>query len=156
MVMKTMRQGAFRVAAMLGNEFIVSRFSVELQGMLTATFKDCSGLSGEVELESYSEGGLNNYEHKLPGRTKWGNVKLSSGVASAVEIWDWFNDVSMGTIERKNVSIIMHWPGGLEAARWNLEAAYPVRWEGPSYAAGETNVTLHSLELAHHGITMGV
>ncbi|MCI0438673.1 MAG: phage tail protein, partial [Chloroflexi bacterium] len=107
-------------------------------------------------IETYQEGGLNAYEHKLPGRTSYGNVTFKGGVAAASEMWDWFNDVSMGIVERKNVSVIMHWQGGLEAMRWNLEAAFPVSWEGPNFAAGQADTTLQTLQLAHQGISLGI
>ncbi len=156
MVSRSLRAGALRISSFLGHEFTASRFSIELAGLLTATFKECSGLSGEIEVETFREGGLNSYEHKLPGRVKYGNITLKSGVAAASEMWDWFYDVSMGNVERKNVSIIMHFQSGIEGARWNLEAAYPVRWEGPSFAAGSAEVTIQTLELAHNGIALSV
>ena len=42
-----------------------------------------------------------------------------------------------------------------EGMRWNLLDAFPVKWEGPSFNASDTNVVMQSLELAHHGITLG-
>ncbi len=156
MVSRRMRQGALRVAALAGLELTVYKFSLEIEGMLTALFKECSGLTGEIAIETYQEGGLNAYEHKLPGRTSYGNVTFKGGVAAASEMWDWFNDVSMGIVERKNVSVIMHWQGGLEAMRWNLEAAFPVSWEGPNFAAGQADTTLQTLQLAHQGISLGI
>ena len=35
------------------DELAVSRFAVEIEGFLVATFTECSGLSGEVEVETY-------------------------------------------------------------------------------------------------------
>ena len=134
-------------------ELIVSRFSVEMEGLLVATFTECSGLSATVEVETIQEGGLNNFEHKLPGRTSFGNITLGSGVASSNNLWDWFYDVTMGKVVRRNVSIIMYSQNRSEAMRWNLEAAYPVSWQGPSFTAGDASITVHSLELAHHGLS---
>ncbi len=94
------------------------------------------------------------HQHKLPGLAKYGNLTLKSGVASAMDLWNWFYDVSMGTIERKNVSVVMYMQTFQEAMRWNLEKAYPVSWSGPTFTAGDANVAVHSLELAHHGITV--
>ena len=140
---------------LLPEELTATKFSVEMDGLLVASFKECNGLGGEIEVEQVSEGGLNGYQHQLPGRVTWGNVTLSAGILSATSIWSWFHDVSMGEIERRNVSIVMHLQMGFEAMRWNLEKAYPVSYEGPSFTAGSTDALVHSLELAHHGITLG-
>ena len=135
------------------DELAVSRFAVEIEGFLVATFTECSGLSGEVEVETYQEGGLNNYEHKLPGRAKFGNLTLGGGTVNAAKLWDWFYDVTMGKIERRDISVMMYATTGEEKKRWNLSRAYPVRWQGPNFTAGDANVAVHSLELAHDGIT---
>ena len=135
-------------------ELTGNRFSIEVDKLLVAVFKECSGLSGEVEVETYQEGGLNDYEHKLPGRTKFGNVTLKSGVANSMELWEWFQRVATGRGERRDVSVVMYRQNSEEAMRWNLRAAYPVKWQGPAFIAGDTNASVHSLELAHHGLAL--
>ena len=140
----------------LPEELTVSRFSIEMDGLLIATFKECSGLSATIAVETIQEGGLNGFEHKLPGRTSYGNVTLSGGVASGGDVWDWFEDVSQGNIKRKNISIVMYRQSQWEAMRWNLEAAYPVSWTGPTFTAGDANITVMSVELAHEGISKGL
>ncbi len=139
-------------------ELTVSRFCVDISGLVVAVFSECSGLGGEIEVETYREGGVNDFEHKLPGPAKYGNLTLKSGVAASAELWEWFHSVATGNIERREVSIVMYLqnrdgPYQGEAVRWNLSRAYPVRWEGPSFTADDNNVAVHSLELAHHGIT---
>ena len=138
----------------IDDELTVSRFFVEVDGLLVASFRECSGLSGQIAVETYQEGGLNSFEHKFPGRTSYGNVTLGTGVANATGLWDWFYNVSMGVFERRNVSIVMYLQTHLESMRWNLEKAYPVSWTGPSFTAGDANVAVHSVELAHHGRTI--
>ena len=140
-------------------ELTACRFSIDDQGIVIAVFKECSGLSGEIEVETYQEGGLNEYEHKLPGRTKYGNVTLKSGVANSVEMWSWFHRAATGDIERRGISIVMYQQNRFgqfkgEAMRWTLSGAYPVRWEGPSFSAEDNSVAVQSIELAHNGITM--
>ena len=144
----------------LVEELIGSRFAVEIDGIVVASFKECSGLNGEIQVETYREGGLNDYEHKLPGLATYGNLTLKSGVASAMDFWKWFYKTTMGTIERKQVSVILFnhnlSDGKLgEAMRWNLLDAFPVKWEGPTFNASDANVVMQSLELAHHGISLG-
>ena len=139
-------------------ELAACRFCIDIEGMVVAIFHECSGLSGEIEVIAYQEGGLNSYVHQLPGRASYGNVTLSSGVASAIDLWDWFYGVAMSNVQRRDLSIVMRSRGGEggEVMRWNLMSAYPVRWEGPNLTAGDTNVAVHRLELAHHGIELMV
>lgn len=141
-------------------EMIGSRFAVEIDSILVASFKECSGLNGEIQVETFREGGLNDYEHKLPGLAKYGNLTLKSGVASAMDFWKWFYKTTMGTIERKQVSVILYNHGRDdgklgEGMRWNLLNAFPVKWEGPTFSASDTSVVVQTLELAHHGISLG-
>lgn len=136
------------------SDLVGCRFAVNMDGQLVAVFKECSGLNGEIEVETYQEGGVNDYEHKLPGRTKFGNVTLGSGISNAFELWDWFYQTSKGAVERRNLSIIMYLQDRGEAMRWNLKEVCPVRWEGPSLNADDNSVAISSLELAHHGIEL--
>ena len=141
-------------------EIIGSRFSVEIEGLVVASFKECSGLNAEIQIETYREGGLNDFEHKLPGVATYSNLVLKSGVASAMDFWKWFYKTTLGTIERKQVSVILYHHDRSdgkqgEGMRWNLLDAFPVKWEGPTFSADDVSVVMQSLELAHHGITLG-
>lgn len=135
-------------------ELTTCRFCVDIEGVAVAAFRECSGLNGEIQIETYQEGGLNEHEHKLPGRVKYGNLTLRGGTSSTVDLWEWFHTVSTGRVERKNVSVVMYLADAGEAMRWNLQAAYPVRWQGPEFTAGDPNVAIQTLELAHNGITL--
>ena len=137
------------------DELVGCRFAIDIQGMLVAVFTECNGLSAEVEIEPYSEGGLNDYEHKLPGRTKYSNVTLKSGVASSIDLWDWFHSAATGSIIRKDLSIVLYQQDQREFMRWNLVQAWPTQWQGPDFTAGSTDIAVHSLELAHNGISLG-
>ena len=141
-------------------DMISSRFAVEIDSVVVASFKECSGLNAEIQVETYREGGLNDYEHKLPGLATYGNLTLKSGVASAMVFWKWFYQTTLGNIERKQVSVILYnhnrADGKLgEGIRWNLLNAFPVKWEGPTFNSSDSNVVMQSLELAHHGISLG-
>jgi len=67
-------------------------------------------------------------------------------------LWDWYKSVRQGKVERKNLSVILFDTTGTEVRRWNFSEAYPVKWTGPAFNAGEGNVAIDSLEIAHHGM----
>ena len=65
------------------------RFVVKVDGLSLGDWTKCEGLTVEYEVEEYKEGGQNGFVHRLPGRAKYQNIKLtrpldhaSSGVAA--------------------------------------------------------------------------
>jgi phage tail-like protein len=46
-------------------------------------FSEVTGLSGELEVTAYPEGGVNDYVHQLPVRHSWGRITLRRGVVRA-------------------------------------------------------------------------
>lgn len=134
--------------------YLTSKFHVEIQGIEQAAFRECSGLQVETEVFEYEEGGLNEYVHRLPGRTKVSNVTLKQGVTDSRELWDWYRDVVQGKIERKNFSVVQYDLKGNEVMRWTFVDAYPVKWSGPGFKADENAITIETLELAHRGMDL--
>jgi phage tail-like protein len=137
-----------------GDPYLTSHFYVEIQGIEQASFAECSGLSVETEVFEYQEGGLNEYVHKLPGRSKVSNVTLKRGITESTELWDWYRDVVQGKVERKNVSIVLYDLEGEEVMRWAFIDAYPVKWSGPGFKADANAITIETLELAHRGMDL--
>lgn len=135
--------------------FITTKFWIEIQGIATAFFTECSGFNVETEITEYAEGGLNDYVHKLPGRTKFSNVTLKRGWVETDDLWKWYEKTIAGQVEPKNVSIILYKNRvagqAEEKARWSLTDAYPVKWQGPTFRADGTAVVVETLELAHRG-----
>lgn len=126
------------------------RFYVELEGLAEAAFSECSGLQVETEVFEWEEGGLNGFRHRLPGRTKFQNLVLKRGVATA-NLWKWYYEAIGGKIVRKTLSVILCGYGGMAEVRWNFTGAVPVKWSGPSFRTGSTEAAVETLELAHHG-----
>jgi phage tail-like protein len=137
--------------------FLQTKFWVEIDGIASAFFTECSGLTAEMEVFEYAEGGLNDFVHKLPVRTKYSNVTLKRGWVETDELWSWFASCSSGEIQTKSVSIILYENKGQSQAqpkaRWDLAQAYPVRWQGPEFQVDSNSVIVETLELAHHGWT---
>jgi phage tail-like protein len=132
------------------------RFHVEIQGIEEAAFSECSGLQAETEVFPYEEGGLNSTVHQLPVRTKFSNVTLKRGIANSNELWDWYYKVITGSVERKNVSLVLYSSDYSEVMRWNLANVFPVKWVGPNLVSSDNSVAVETLELAHEGIEVSV
>jgi len=127
------------------------KFRVEIEGITVARFSEVSGLTHETETETIEEGGVNDFVHILPRRTKYPNIVLKRGITDADEMWKWYQDVVSGKFKRKSGAIILvdvtedtdtKW-------RWDFFEAYPVKWTGPELKADSNTVAFETIELAH-------
>jgi phage tail-like protein len=133
--------------------YLSFNFLVEIEGLVVGGFSEVSGLQVEVEIESYREGGLNEYVHMLAGPTRYpANLILKHGLTDSDVLWNWHRSVTRGTIRRKNGSIVLLDYAGEEKWRWNFVEAYPIRWSGPDLRAGAAEVAVETLELVHRGL----
>jgi phage tail-like protein len=128
-------------------------FAVEIEGLLVGGFTEVSGLEGQVEMEEYREGGVNDFVHQLPSRTSHSNLVLSHGLTSMSTLWNWYYDTTQGMIQRRNGTIMLLDAGQAPVMWWNFRNALPVRWTGPAFNAASDEVGVESLELAHEGLT---
>ena len=141
--------------------FATCKFHVEIGEIKEAAFSECSGLEMATDVFEYQEGGLNEYSHKLPGRTKLSNVTLKRGFAKSNELYKWYlemeQDLLQGkSITRQQVTITLYSTSvQKELMRWTLSDAFPVKWVGPAFKAAEAVVAIETLEFAHHGIVLG-
>ncbi len=169
-LMSTGSQMGGRISAALGWRFDPAPaylFYVELSGVAVALFTECSGLSVTREVEEIVEGGVNNYTHKLPGRVRYANITLKRGLSLSRALWDWFQEGQYDfQAKRINFSIFQGAPGynmasiaglGSEIGKvkhWNVEDAYPVRWEISTLNTSSREVVIETLEIAHHGLSL--
>jgi phage tail-like protein len=127
------------------------RFLIEIEGLTSGGFQKIKGLQREIKHESYKEGGVNEYEHKLFTQVSYPSVVLERGLARD-DLWKWALDASEGQIERKTVWIRLQNESGGKAWAWQLDWALPVKWSCSDLDAQASQVVMESLELAHHGL----
>jgi phage tail-like protein len=114
-------------------------------------FTEVSGLASEIEVMTFNEGGKNDGVHKLPTRMKHPNLVLKRGVTAVKDLQQWAQESFMGP-ERKEITLTMY-NEQLEKIRiWSFKNAYPVKWTGPSFNAGQNAVATETIEIAHDGI----
>jgi phage tail-like protein len=155
-------------------------FFVELSGVFVALFTECGGLQVQRAVEPVQEGGVNNYTHKLPGRLEFSNITLKRGLSLSRGLWDWMMQGRYDSrVRRINFSIIQGAPshnlatligdaagvdnstfftvmgqGFGKVKHWDIENAYPVKWEMSSLNASSKNAAIETLEIAHHGMSL--
>src|SRR5215212_3909040 len=99
-------------------------FGVDISGVITGYFTECSGLGSEhdvIEQKVVTEKGQ-EVVIKQPGRLKWENITLKRGLTSSMDIWAWRKQVEDGKVKdaRKDGSIVMYDQNLKEVARWNF------------------------------------
>ncbi len=127
------------------------RFKVELPGLSIGRFRECTGISVEVEVKDYMEGGSNEFVHKLPTRVKYPNVVLKRGVTHEDALLKWFWE-SRFTVQRRDMTISLLGPGAKLVRTWAFLNAYPVKWTGPNMNAGSNQIATETLEVVHNGL----
>ncbi|RKN75973.1 phage tail protein [Paenibacillus ginsengarvi] len=128
------------------------RFKVELDGLLVGGFSEVTGVGSETEVMEFPEGGLNTHVHYWIKQTKYTRIVLKRGMTQSSELWDWYDGVAGGNVQRKNGSVILYNHGGNEICRWNFFEAFPVKWIGPSLNAAGNSLAVESIEIVHNGL----
>lgn len=139
--------------------FSAFTFLVEIDGDQdsAAFFKSVSGLKSEAEAVAVQQGGVNEYEHKLVGRTKFPNLILKRGLASA-NGWKQrlrFMGSDTSPIKRFNGTITQLGPGGQPVQKWQFIKGWVCKWEGPDYDASKPEISIETIEIAHEGLKSG-
>ena len=140
---------------LFGERGLGLRFIVVVDGFGTlGDWSKCDGLSLEYDVFPYREGGQNDFEHRLPGRTKYSNVKLMRPLdRSSALVGRWVATVATH-FRHYTAAITVLDAGGIPVTVWNLMGAYPAKWTGPTLDVNGNQVATETLEIAHHGIVV--
>jgi phage tail-like protein len=114
-------------------------------------FTQATGLSLQIDVLEYLEGGRNDMVHKLPSRVKQGNITLKRGLTTEHALLAWFK-ASVVDVEPTDLAITLYDSEGNPQRAWSFAQAYPVKWTVSDFNAGGTEVMTESLEIAHQGM----
>lgn len=130
-------------------------FKVEfkLNGVLEgdARFQEVSGLTAELGIEELNEGGENRFSHRLPTRSKYGNLVLKRGMLKDSKLIEWFRD-AVENFEFKPADVLVtllneeHKP----LVGWSFVKAWPVKWVVSDFKAQEGSIVVETIELAYN------
>ena len=127
-------------------------FEVEIGGQQTASFRSVSGLKIETEVIEYQEGGNNGVIRKLPGKTRYANIRLSRAFTGDRFLYNWFA-AQKANPTKVDGRIILFVRDGTQIAAWKFSNGFPVKWEGPDLDASKNEVAIETIEIAHEGLT---
>jgi phage tail-like protein len=130
-------------------------FLVEIDGVASAGFKSVSGLAAEAEVIEYRQlGDPPSSTYKLPGRVRYPNVVMRRGLTVSRDLWDWWQTVADGTVERRNVAVVFLDDSRTPVLRWLLERAWIAKIEISELDASKNEIAIESIELAHEGLEL--
>jgi phage tail-like protein len=132
----------------LGTSIVASAiFDVALGG-----FTECSGIEMSLDVEEYRPGGMNGTILKFPTRVKWSNITLRKGVGSSSALWDWHYGFVEARGRRRDGVITLLNELHLPNTVWCFRRGLPVKYTGPTMNAGQSQVAIEAIEIAHEGI----
>jgi phage tail-like protein len=128
-------------------------FLLEIDGITSAGFSECTGTNAEITPIEYREGNESLTPRKQPGLNKYSNVTLKRGVTDDLDLFNWFNAGASGDVDRKQtMSIVLLDEQRNEAVRWNLLNAWPCKYIAADLKANTSEIAIESVELCHEGL----
>jgi phage tail-like protein len=134
------------------NYVTANRFYVEIEGVATAAFNECSSFSVKIPTEIFHEGGVNDHQRVLLGQPEYSEITLNRGVTDDFTFWEWITDVIAKPNQRRNINIVTFNQAGEIIQTWTLIGSVPVAWTAPPLQADSTVVAIEELTLAYEGL----
>jgi phage tail-like protein len=122
-------------------------------------FKGMEGLEVWYDVLEYAEGGNNDFVHRLPGRMRYPNLRLSWGLVSDEDLLKWFM-ATHTKAETQEITVTLTAAKGAmsrDMRKFTFADAYPVHWSGPVLHsnAADPETWGETLEIAHSGLKLG-
>jgi len=136
------------------------RFCVEIDGVAAAGFTKVEGLSADTDIVKYREGCDASTSRKLRGLTEYGDITLSRGMTSDVDLWNLKTrvfDAFLGAagvsspIYRFDMYIIQRDMTGIDIKTWKVERCWVAKYEIDSLNASSSEVALETIVIANEG-----
>lgn len=123
------------------------KYRVSIPGLPTTVgFNKVSGLTKEVGVVEYAEGGY-DYTHKLTGKEKTGEVVCEKGMFADTGFEDLFKKSITDPAFRNTIKIELMDKFGKVAREWTLAEAWVSKWEGSDFDATSEDVAIEKITL---------
>lgn len=126
-------------------------FGFLASGSNDTRFQEVSGFTAEVGVEELAEGGENRFSHRLPTKTKYGNLVLKRGLFVESDLITWCkNAVESFEFEPTTVNVTLlneaHEP---VSGTMSFINAWPVKWAISDFKAQDNSLVVETLELSY-------
>ncbi len=138
-------------------EYPLPKFHFQVEwGGAKVGFTEVTGLDITTEVIEYRDGASPEYSKiKMPGQRKFSNITLKRGTfANDNQFYEWFNTVSLNTIERRDLIISLLNENHEPVIVWKVKQAWPTKITPTDLKADGNEVALESVELVHEGLTI--
>ena len=141
------------------NPAVTSHFSVEVDGIQMAVFKEADGFSNESEVITHvvtDKAGKTIYQ-KVPGNMKWTDLILKRGMAGDDSLWQWRQAIIDGKVSsnnRKTVTIVAYNQDDQPIISYVAQNAWPSAWKATGVNAAGNEVMVEEVTLAHEGLSI--
>jgi phage tail-like protein len=113
-------------------------------------FQEVTGLTVDVNLDTYNEGGENRFVHRLPGRTKYADLVLKRGMTLVSGVTAWLIDaIENFNYQPTNMIISLLNEDHLPVSSWYIVNAIPIRYEISGLNAEQNQIVIESLTLRY-------
>lgn len=132
-------------------------FLVRFEGLLLkypgipdVGFQEVGGLSVEIGVEEYAEGGENRFKHRMPNPVSYPNLTMKRGMLIGSQLMQWFKDSVEGfQFEAQDITVILLNDQHLPLQAWNFINSWPVKWSIEGLNAMENSLMIESIEFAY-------
>jgi phage tail-like protein len=133
------------------------RYRLEIDSITQANFSEVNIGETTIDAVDYRVGTDPPHVRKLSGLTKYGNITLKWGLfvgANALDLYKWHSDIASGQVKdkRKKVVIVVQDEAGVDAARFVVSDAWPIKYDPSDLNAKGSEVMIETLELVNEGI----
>lgn len=124
------------------------KFRVTIPGIPSQIgFQKVSGLSKEVNVIEYDESAF-EYTHKLPGKTKFGEVTMERGMFSDSSMLDQMKVIQNPDYRTTMIVQLMDRFGNVQRT-WKLAEAWISKWEGSDLDATSDDVAIETITVQY-------
>ncbi|WP_145476351.1 phage tail protein [Yersinia similis] len=134
----------------VSHRFMASFVFNGIPNPLDIRFQRISGLSRELQVTQYSEGGENARNTYFAEKIQHGTLRLERGVMTVSPLTMMFDRVLRGeNIIYADVVIMLLNENLLPLSTWTLSNALPVSWQTSDFDASSNAILVNTLELRY-------
>ena len=113
-------------------------------------FQEVTGLTTDVNLETYNEGGENRFVHRLPGRTKYADLVLKRGMTLVSGVAAWCLDaIENFNYQPTNLLVSLLNEQHLPVSSWYVVNAIPIKYDISGLHAEQSKIVIESITLRY-------
>jgi len=113
-------------------------------------FQEVTGLSVNVNLDTYNEGGENRFVHRLPGRNTYSDLILKRGMTLVSGVTAWCIDcIENFNYQPTNMLISLLNEDHLPVSSWYIVNAIPIKYELSGLNAEQGQIVIESMTLRY-------